>query len=48
MTAYKGFKFRLCSTEEQTERINKTLGCCRAANNILKKGMSLLATPAAS
>lgn len=33
MTTYKGFKFRLYPTEEQAERINKTLGCCRYVYN---------------
>ena len=33
MTAYKGFKFRLYPTKEQTKRINKTLGCCRYVYN---------------
>lgn len=33
MTAYKGFKFRLYPTKEQTEQINKTLGCCRYVYN---------------
>lgn len=33
MTAYKGFKFRLYPTKEQTGKINKTLGCCRYVYN---------------
>lgn len=33
MTAYKAFKFRLYPTKEQTEQINRTLGCCRYVYN---------------
>lgn len=43
MTAYKGFKFRLYPTKEQTGKINKTLGCCRYVyNHMLERRMKAI------